>query len=155
MKEAIRYVEIACPVSTVYNQYTQFESFPEFMKDVVDVKQLDDRHLHWVMDIGGVRREFDTEITEQIPEKRISWKSTDGKSHAGVATFHRLDDRHTRVTVQMGYDPEGLAENVADALGVIENRMQSDLERFKKFLETRGRETGAWRGRIQAPHERH
>jgi uncharacterized membrane protein len=154
MKDVIKYIEINCPLRTVYNQYTQFEEFPRFMEGVVEVKQLDDRRMHWVMEIGGVRREFDTEITEQIPDERIAWKSTEGRTQGGVVTFHRLSDDRTRVTVQMAYDPEGFVENVGDALGVISNRVQGDLKRFKEFIESRGRETGAWRGEIEAPEHR-
>jgi uncharacterized membrane protein len=125
------------------------------MTGVEQVKQLDDKRLHWVVEIGGVRREFDAEITEQIPDKRIAWKSIDGKTQAGVVTFHRLSDDMTRVNLQMAYDPEGFAENAAAALGVIAAKVQGDLDRFKEYVETRGHESGAWRGRIRAPGEAH
>jgi uncharacterized membrane protein len=151
MKEVIRYVDVDCPVGTVYNQYTQFEEFPRFMSGVKQVKQLDDETLHWVVEIGGLEREFDAKITEQIPDERVAWKSVDGKTHAGVATFHRLDDQKSRVTLQMSYDPEGFAENAADMLGLIGGRLQGDLERFKEFIERRGHESGAWRGQIETP----
>lgn len=154
MSEVEKHVDIEKPVSTVYNQYTQFEEFPRFMASVDRVTQLDPKTLHWVIDIGGAKREFDATITEQIPDKRIAWKSIDGKTHAGVVTFHRLDDRRTRVNVQMAYDPEGFTENAADALGVIASRVQGDLERFKKFVESHGEETGAWRGTIDPPPQR-
>jgi len=154
MADIVKYVNISCPVDKVYNQYTQFEEFPKFMSDVTSVRQLDDKRLHWVMDIAGVRREFHTEITEQIPEKRIAWKSLDGPEQSGVVTFHRLSDGETRVTLQLTYDAEGFAENVASGLGVVDYRVRQELENFKQFIETRGRETGTWRGEIPAPHER-
>jgi uncharacterized membrane protein len=154
MTEVQQHVDVNCPVRAVYNQYTQFEDFPRFMSGVETVQQLDDRRLHWVVDIGGVRREFDAEITEQIPDKRIAWKAIDGKTQAGVVDFHRLDDNTTRVNLQIAYDAEGFAENAASALGVISARVRGDLERFKEFIERRGRESGAWRGRIPAPGER-
>jgi uncharacterized membrane protein len=154
MTEVQKYVDINCPVRTVYNQYTQFEQFPQFMSGVEKVEQLDDKTLHWVVEIGGARREFDAKITEQIPDKRIAWKAIDGKTHSGVVDFHRLDDDKTRVNLQMAYDPEGFAENAADAMGVISARVKGDLERFKDFIEHRGRESGAWRGKIPAPGER-
>ena len=153
MTEVQQHVDVNCPVTTVYNQYTQFECFPEFMSGVKSVDQLDDKTLHWVVEIGGAEREFDAKITEQIPDKRIAWKAIDGKTQSGVVTFHRLDDAKTRVNLQMAYDPEGFAENAADALGVITSRLKGDLERFKEFVEKRGRETGAWRGRVKAPGE--
>jgi len=154
MKDIVKFINVNRDVRTVYNQYTQFEEFPRFMKGVESVKQLNDRMLHWVTEIGGVHREFDAEITEQIPDKRIAWRSVDGKLHAGVVTFHRISDDETRVTVQMSYDPEGFVENLGDALGVVENQVEGDLERFKAFIESRGQETGAWRGNIPAPEER-
>jgi uncharacterized membrane protein len=154
MSEVEKHVDVNCPVSVVYNQYTQFEEFPRFMASTERVTQLDERTLHWVIDIGGAKREFDTKITEQIPDNRIAWKSIDGKTHAGVVTFHRLDDTRTRVNVQMAYDTEGFAETAADALGVISARVKGDLDRFKQFIEARGQESGGWRGKIDAPGQR-
>jgi len=154
MREVQRHVDVRCPVSTVYNQFTQFEEFPRFMSNVKSVRQLDDRRLHWKIEIGGVGREFDAEITEQKPDERIAWKSIDGKTHAGVVTFHRLSDDVTRVNLQMAYDPQGFAENAADFLGIISAQLQRDLDRFKEFIESRSSETGAWRGKIEAPSQR-
>jgi uncharacterized membrane protein len=151
MSEVQRHIDVNCPVSTVYNQFTQFEEFPKFMAGVKRVHQLDAKTLHWEIEIGGVRREFDAKITEQIPDKRIAWKSIDGKTQSGVVDFHRLSADKTRVNLQMAYDPEGFAENAADLLGIITTRVQGDLDRFKEFIESRGRETGAWRGEIKAP----
>lgn len=144
-------VDVEVPVRTAYNQWTQFESFPQFMEGVEAVDQLDDRHTHWRVHVGPSTREFDATITEQHPDERIAWKSDSGPNHAGVVTFHRLDDTHTRVTAQMDVDPEGFVENVADKLGVLKHRVSGDLERFKHFVEERGRETGAWRGDIPRP----
>jgi hypothetical protein len=140
-------VDVEVPVRTAYNQWTQFESFPHFMEGVEAVNQLDDWRVH----VGPSTREFDATITEQHPDERIAWKSDSGPKHAGVVTFHRLDDTHTRVTAQMDVDPEGFVENVADKLGVLKHRVSGDLERFKHFVEERGRETGAWRGDIPRP----
>ncbi len=144
-------VDVDVPVRTAYNQWTQFESFPQFMEGVEAVDQLDDRHMHWRVHVGPATREFDATITEQHPDERVAWKSDSGPKHAGVVTFHRLDDTHTRVTAQMDVDPEGFVENVADKLGVLKHRVSGDLERFKHFVEERGRETGAWRGDIPRP----
>lgn len=154
MKDIIEHVEVKRPVDVVYNQYTQFEEFPRFMEDVEAIQQLDPTHLRWRMNVAGAKREFDTEITEQIPEKRIAWKSLDGPKQAGVVTFHRISDTLTRVTLQMSYEPEGLTENVGDALGIVQSRARRDLENFKEFIEKRGRETGAWRGKVPSPDER-
>ncbi|RLK60333.1 SRPBCC family protein [Actinokineospora cianjurensis] len=151
MSTIIETVDVAVPVSTAYNQWTQFESFPAFMEGVEQIRQVDDRNTHWVTKIGGITREFDATITEQIPDERVAWKSVDGPEHAGVITFHRLNDRETRVTAQMDIDPEGFAENVADKLGIIDRRVKSDLKRFKDFIETQGTESGAWRGDVAAP----
>lgn len=142
-------IEVNVPVSTAYNQWTQFESFPQFMEGVKEVRQLNDTHLHWSADIGGKHKEWDAEITEQIPDQRIAWRSTTGAPNGGVVTFHRIDDNTTRIMVQMDYEPEGAAETVGDAVGVFSHRVKGDLERFKEFIESRGYETGAWRGQVQ------
>ena len=144
-------IDVDVPVSTAYNQWTQFEEFPRFMSGVERVEQLSDTMTHWVIEIGGQKREFDAEITEQHPDERVAWRSVDGKTHAGVVTFHRLAADQTRIMVQLDYDTEGFAENVADKLGVVRSRVKGDLERFKEFIESRGAETGAWRGEVQPP----
>lgn len=144
-------VDVQVPVDTAYNQWTQFETFPAFMEGVEDVHQVDDTHTHWVTNIGGVTREFDATITEQHPDERVAWKSDSGPTHAGVITFHRLNDDTTRVTAQMDLDPEGFAEEAADKLGVLNRRVKGDMERFKDFIEQRGHETGAWRGDVKPP----
>ena len=141
-------IEINVPVRTAYNQWTQFEEFPRFMEGVKHVKQLDETHLHWKAEIGGKEKEWDAEITEQIPDKRIAWRSRDGAQNAGVVTFHRLSDSTSKVMLQMEYDPDGVLENVGDVTGMVSQRVVGDLERFKRYIESRGQETGAWRGTV-------
>jgi uncharacterized membrane protein len=119
------------------------------MDGVLEVRQLDDKRLHWRTNIGGKEKDFISEITEQLPDKRIAWRSRSGASHAGVVTFHALNDWQTRIMIQMEYEPEGIIENAGDALGFTTRRIENDLERFKEFIEARGSETGAWRGRIE------
>ena len=141
--------EVDCPVNTVYNQWTQFEEFPQFMEGVEEIRQLDDRRLHWVVQFGGTRHEWDAEITEQLPDERVAWRNTDGKDNAGVVTFHKIDDATTRVMVQMDWAPEGIREKLGDALGSSDRRVGADLERFKELIESRGSESGAWRGEVE------
>jgi uncharacterized membrane protein len=141
-------VDVAVPVRTAYNQWTQFEEFPRFMEGVEELQQLDDTHLLWVAGIGGQRREWKAEITEQRPDERIAWRSLDGATHAGVVTFHRLGDAQTRVMLQMEYEPEGMVEKAGDTAGIVKSRVKGDLERFKEFIESRGHETGGWRGEV-------
>jgi uncharacterized membrane protein len=143
-------IDVKVPVRTVYDQWTQFETFPQFMEGVERIDQITDTKTHWVTKIGGVEREFDADITEQHPDERVAWKSTTGPDQAGVVTFHRLSDDTTRVTVQMDYEPEGVVENVGDKLGIVKRRVTGDLERFKTFIESRGTETGGWRGDVDA-----
>ncbi|CAI4029944.1 putative 17.2 kDa protein in melC2-rnhH intergenic region [Nitrospira tepida] len=142
-------IEVNVPVRTAYNQWTQFEDFPHFMEGVKQVKQLDDRQLYWKAEVGGKEKEWRAQITEQIPDQRIAWASTSGAKNAGVVTFHPLSATRSKVMVQMDYDPQGVVENVGDAVGVVTQRVQGDLERFKQFIETRGQETGAWRGAVK------
>jgi uncharacterized membrane protein len=145
-------IDVNVPVRTAYDQFTQFEEFPRFMEGVREVRQLDDKRLAWYAAVGGKEKRWEAEITEQIPDARVAWRSRTGANNAGVVTFHRLDDRTTRVMLQLDYDPEGVVENVGDAIGVVGSRVRGDLQRFKDFIEQRGRETGAWRGSINAPH---
>jgi uncharacterized membrane protein len=142
-------IEINVPVRAAYNQWTQFEEFPRFMEGVKQVKQIDDKHLHWKADIGGKEKEWNAEITEQVPDQRIAWTSREGALNGGVVTFHRLSNSKSKIMLQLEYDPKGFIENVGDAVGIVTQRVQGDLERFKAYIETRGQETGAWRGTIK------
>jgi uncharacterized membrane protein len=142
-------IDINVPAHTAYNQWTQFEDFPKFMEGVLEVRQLDEKRLHWCTKIGGKEQNFDSEITEQIPDKRIAWRSRAGSSNAGVVTFHPLNDEQTRIMLQMEYEPEGVIEKTGDLLGIASSRIQGDLQRFKDFVETQGDATGAWRGKIE------
>lgn len=149
MAQVIQTVDVDVPVDTAYNQWTQFEEFPQFLSFVESITQSDDTHTHWKVKIGGAEREFDAEITEQHPDERVAWNSVGGEeNHAGVVTFHRLSDTTTRVTVQLDWEPTGLAEKAGALLGVDDRAVKSDLENFKTFIESRGTETGAWRGDV-------
>jgi len=148
MSKIVEPVDVAVPVRTAYDQWTQFESFPMFMEGVEKVEQLDDTTLRWTANIAGQERTWKARITEQNPDERIAWTSIDGARNAGVVTFHRLDDEMTRVTLQMDVDPDGPVDNIGDALGLLERRVKGDLKRFKEFIEGRGVETGAWRGSV-------
>jgi uncharacterized membrane protein len=151
MSTVVESVDVAVPVRTAYNQWTQFEQFPSFMDGVEQVRQVTKELTHWVVEIGGAKREFDAKITEQHPDERVAWASLDGPRHAGVVTFHRLDETHTRVTAQMEIDPEGFVENVADKTGLLDRKVKGDMKRFKEFIESRGTESGAWRGEVDRP----
>ncbi|WP_109472748.1 SRPBCC family protein [Ornithinimicrobium cavernae] len=149
MSQVTESVDVNVPIRTAYDQWTQFESFPRFMEGVQSVTQVTDTRNHWVVEVGGATREFDTEITEQHPEERIAWTTVDGDvKQAGVVTFHKLDDASTRVTIQMDWDPQGLVEKAGAAVGVDDRRVKGDAQRFKEFIEARGTETGAWRGDV-------
>jgi uncharacterized membrane protein len=144
-------IDVAVPVSTAYDQWTQFETFPRFMDGVQRIDQTGPTTTHWVTRIAGVQREFDAEITEQHPDERVAWTTVNGTHQAGAVTFHRLDDRSTRVTLQLDHDPEGFVEKAGDALGIVQRRVKGDLENFKEFIEDRGTAEGGWRGDVQRP----
>lgn len=148
MSEHDHSVDVHAPVRVAYNQWTQFEEFPRFMDGVESIDQRGDDTLHWTVRFGGVTREFDTRITEQTPDHRIAWTTEDGPRHAGVVTFHKIDDETTRVTLQMEYDPEGFLENVGDKVGFVSGQLKGDMNNFKSFIEDRSVSTGAWRGHI-------
>ncbi len=141
-------IEVQLPVSTVYNQWTQFEEFPQFMDGVERVTQLDDTRLHWVAEIAGATREWDAEIVDQQPDQRIAWRSIDGAGNGGIVTFQPVGQDATRVNLQMQFEPAGVAETIGDKLGFVSKQAEGDLKRFKSFVEERGRETGAWRGEV-------
>jgi uncharacterized membrane protein len=141
-------IEVNVPVRTAYNQWTQFDQFPQFMDSVKEVRQEDDTHLHWRANIAGQDKEWDVEITEQVPDKRIAWRSTGGVRNGGVVTFHKISDGVTRIMLQMNYEPDGAMENVGDAMGAVRTVARGNLQRFKELLEMRGRETGGWRGSV-------
>lgn len=153
MTTAMSDIDISAPISAVYNQWTQFETFPTFMSGVVDVVQHDDDQLSWHVSVGGAERAFATRITEQVPDDRIAWKSIAGPEQAGVVTFHRLSDDETRVRLQIEWEPEGLTEHVGAMLQVDDAQVASDLREFKRLMEANGFETGGWRGTIDRPSD--
>ncbi|HEY7165904.1 MAG TPA: SRPBCC family protein [Candidatus Binatia bacterium] len=148
METIEKWVDVNVPVSTVYNQWTQFEDFPRFMEGIESVTQKDDTHLHWVANIAGKRVEWDATISEQIPDKRIVWHSDRGAVHSGMVSFNPIRSDMTRMTLRIDYEPEGIVEETGDKLGLLSRRVEGDLERFKHFIEERRVETGAWRGSV-------
>ena len=141
--------EVDVPVSTAYNQWTQFEEFPRFMHSVQEVRQLDDEHLHWRASVGGKKKEWDAEITEQLPDQVIAWRSTSGPQNEGRVTFEKLSESRTRIVLRMTYAPGSLDEKIGDALGVVRMEAQRNLANFKELIESRGSESGAWRGTVE------
>ncbi|MCT4353906.1 SRPBCC family protein [Streptomyces sp. Je 1-79] len=149
MSQVKESIEVDVPVTTAYNQWTQFESFPQFMDGVERIEQRSDTLTHWVTKIGGVKREFDAEITAQIPDEKVAWVTVEGEAEqSGLVTFRPIDPAHTEVTLMMDFDPEGMAESIGDKLGFVDRQIKDDLKRFKQFIEDRGAETGSWRGSI-------
>jgi uncharacterized membrane protein len=143
-------IEVDASVNSVYNQWTQFEEFPRFMEGVEQVRQLDDKHLEWDAEIAGHHEKWQAEITSQVPDEKIAWRSISGAENAGIVTFHPIADGRTEVHLRIEYQPEGVVETAGDMLGVVSRRVEGDLERFKEFIESRGAESGAWRGKIHA-----
>jgi uncharacterized membrane protein len=142
-------IEVNVPATKVYNQWTQFEEFPHFMEGIEEVQQMGDKRLHWKAEIGGKAKEWDAEIVEQIPDQRIAWRSTTGAQNSGMINFTPIGTTATRIMLSLSYEPEGAMEKMGDALGMVSSRVEGDLKRFKEFIESRGQETGAWRGSIQ------
>ena len=143
-------VLVNVPVSRAYNQWTQFEDFPQFMGGVQSVTQLSDDRLEWVAEIAGVRRQWEARILEQIPDRKVAWAATEGATNAGAVTFEDVGGDQTSVHLELEYEPEGLVEKVGDKLNIVENQAEGDLERFKKFIESEGYATGAWRGSVES-----
>jgi uncharacterized membrane protein len=145
MAQIEKSVVVDVPVSTAYNQWTQFEEFPRFMEGVHEVKQLDDRHLYWKAEVGGREQEWEAEIREQVPDQKIIWAATDGSENAGIVRFQPEGPGQTKIHLQMSYSTSGFAETIGDKLGFMSRRVERDLERFRDFIEERGVETGAYR----------
>jgi uncharacterized membrane protein len=142
-------IEVERPLSLVYNQWTQFEQFPRFMKGVKSVTQLDAQRLHWEAEIGGKTKEWDARITDQVPDHLIAWQSEGGEYTSGAVEFAAIGPDRTRIDLQVIYDPQGFIESAGDALGLVAGKVESDLERFKEFIESREHATGEWRGTIR------
>ncbi len=151
MSQIIETIDVDVPVSVAYDQWTQFEDFPQFMDGIDAVYQMDDRTLEWHAGIAGMPRQWRAKITEQVPDQRIAWTSITGAKNAGVVTFHHLDEDHSRVTLQLEVTPDGVVESMGDALGIVQRRTSADLGRFKSFIEGRQEATGSWRGRVEQP----
>lgn len=149
MASVSKSIDVNVPVSTAYNQWTQFEEFPRFMQAVKQVRQLDDRTLEWTAEIAGQEETWTAEITEQTPDQRIAWHAIGGKQNAGSVDFHHINDDTTRVTLMMDWEPQGLVENTGAAIGADDRQVAGDLDRFKEFIESRGSETGGWRGEVK------
>jgi uncharacterized membrane protein len=147
-------IEVDVPMSTAYNQWTQFEEFPRFMEGVASVKQIDDTHLRWVAEIAGERRDWEAEIVEQVPDQKIAWRAVDGKGPNGVVTFEPLGEDKTLVVVEMSYEAEGFKEQLGAKIGIDSRQVKDDLQRFKQLIESRGVESGAWRGEVHAGERR-
>jgi carbon monoxide dehydrogenase subunit G len=141
-------IMVNVPVSTAYNQWTQFEDFPQFMGGITSVTQLSDDRLEWVAEIGGIRRRWEAKVLEQVADQKVSWAATEGATNAGQVTFEDVGGGQTSVHLSLEYEPEGLVEKVGDKLNVIENQAEGDLDRFKAFIEAEGYASGAWRGSV-------
>ncbi len=142
-------IDVDVPIRTAYDQWTQFEDFPKFMKGIQAVEQIDDSHLQWHAQVGGKDESWRAEITSQVPDERVAWRSISGASNEGTVTFAPIDEGHTRVHLRLEYDPQGALEKTGDRLGIVTGRVEGDLQRFKDFIESRQRATGEWRGRIR------
>jgi uncharacterized membrane protein len=148
MSTIVETIDVDVPVRTAYDQWTQFEDFPRFMEGITRVRQLTDTTLQWTAKIGGIERSWRAEITEQEPDQRVAWRSTEGAMNAGVVTFQPIGDQQSRITLQLDVEPSGPVEGAGDALGIVERQAEGDLKRFKEYIETRREPTGAWRGEV-------
>ena len=147
-------IDVGVPVSTAYNQWTQFEEFPQFMEGVESVGQIDDTHLRWVAEVGGERREWRAEIVEQVPDEKLAWRAVEVSGPNGIVTFEPLGEEKTLITVEMSYEPEGLKESLGAKIGLDNRQVREDLERFKQVVEALGQETGAGRGEVHSGQRR-
>jgi len=148
METVEKIIEVNAPLTTVYNQWTQFESFPEFMEGIIEVTQLDEKRLHWKATVAGQVKEWDAEIIQQTPDSLIAWRSISGPKHNGTVSFRSRGPNRTEIMVRVEFQPESMLESLAGTFGVVGRRIEGDLERFKEFIQSQPAETGSWRGRI-------
>jgi len=141
-------IQVSVPVATAYNQWTQFEEFPKFMEGVKEVHQTDPTHLKWVAQIAGQKREWEAEITQQVPDQTIQWRSLDGTPNAGTVNFEPISGSQTKINLSMEFEPQGIVEQAGKVTGAIDTQIEEDLARFKKLIESMGVESGAWRGTV-------
>lgn len=142
-------IDLNVAVRTAYNQWTQFEEFPRFMEGVEQVKQVDNKHLRWKANIGGRQEEWDAEIMEQVPDQRIAWRSQSGAKNEGVVIFSPVTEGKSKINLRIEYEPKGIVEKTGDMMGIVSQRVEENLKRFKNYIESRGHETGSWRGNVQ------
>lgn len=153
METIQRIIIVDVPVRMAYNQWTQFETFPQFMEGIEKVEQIDDKRLHWVAQVGGKQKEWTARITEQIPDTKIAWIRESGAYNAGSVTFEALDADTTQITVEFQYNPMGVTETLGDMFGMVATQVEGDLARFKQFIESCQHETGSWRATIEPAEE--
>jgi len=146
-------IDVAVPLDVAYDQWTQFEEFPEFMHRVEQIEQKDDETVVWHENVWGIKRSWESQIVEQVPDERIVWRSDDRGGHSGVVTFHKLSERLTRVELNVDFQPEGVFEKLASGLRFHRRAIKTDLQRYKAYAEMRNEETGAWRGEIHDEDE--
>jgi uncharacterized membrane protein len=141
--------DVAAPLETVYNQFTQFEEWPSFMHRVARVTQEDECTVSFATKIWGVSKQFTADIETQRPDERIKWRVAEGITHTGVVSFHELAPRLTRIELTFDVDPGSLIEKFARGARHVKRAARADLHRFKAFIELQEHETGAWRGVIE------
>jgi uncharacterized membrane protein len=142
-------VDVNVPVEVAYDLWTRFEQFPTFMEGIEEVSRIDDTHLHWVAEIGGVRHEWDAEIIDRQPNHRIAWRSTDGLRNDGVVIFERIETGVTRVKVDFEHDSDGLFEKIGAAIGADDRQVQADLLRYKERVESQAGVADSWQADVR------
>lgn len=141
------HVDVGVPREVAYDQWTRYQDLSKYSKKESAEARREDR-VSFTSKIGPSRRRWEAEIVEQVPGKRIAWRSVGGPRHLGVVTFHRLGDRLTRVMVQMEHRPSGLFETVGNFLRMQRRRVRKDLRLYKHFIELRGEATGKGAGPV-------
>jgi uncharacterized membrane protein len=141
--------DIGAPLTVVYNRWTGFEDWPDFMHRLESVEQVDETTVAFSTKIWGIHRRFEAEIVEQRPNERIKWNVTEGVAHTGVVTFHELADRLTRVQVEVDIEPRGMLEKMARGMRFAKRAVRADLHRFKAVVELDEDAEDGWRGTIK------
>jgi len=147
-------IDVGVPLQVAYDQWTEFGSFPSFMKKVENVEAEEDTKLRWKAQIFWSHREWEATILEQVPEERIVWRSTGQKGHVdGSVTFHELGPNLTRIIVVLEYYPQGFMERTGNLWRAQGRRVRAELLHFRRHVMTRTildpDQVEGWRGTIE------
>jgi hypothetical protein len=149
----VEWVDVGVPVRLAYDQWTQFTEYPSFTKKVESVEQEEDTKLKWRAQILWSHRSWESTIIEQVPDKRIVWRSDGDKGSVdGAVTFHELGPELTRICLILEYHPQGFFEHTGNLWRAPGRRARLEFKHIVRHMMTEAilhpDEIQGWRGEI-------